>query len=503
MPVNSTTWKKLAWVPRETKFDNDNALIRINQWANGSQAKYASAFLWNNGSGAGLNPNNYRLPVGDIYNGKLTLVPRAIFSAATIVSGAHGGLDGVVGDEERDQLKRVLTQIYDQFREKWNDRRQIPPWLRGGNEMGKAVAATAVNASSWHGMPVVNAPWNTQQAVKDLQSWADGDLREYRKGFLWWDRKNPENKESYKLPVATVQDGQMVIVAAALDAVAGALAAGAGVEIPDHDCKDVEAVVASILENQDNEAVTAAVFTDGQPPLYPPREWFEDPHLPGPTQIAVTADGRVMGHLAGWGMCHVGLKAGKGICREAPRNESGYKFFQNGHVMTASGEPVKVGRITMDTTHPDINLGWVATADHYSDTGKAIAAVAVGEDRHGIWVAGSVLTEVPPSQIQKLRMSPLSGDWRPIHGKLELVGALAVNDPGFPIVASGNGGDELVAMVAVGVIDTDGRLAHDAATPLSEPDRNVLAMVSKLGEDMDRLLKLSRKAQLKTLLKGK
>ena len=34
-------------------------------------------------------------------------------------------------------------------------------------------------------------------------------------------------------------------------------------------------------------------------------------------------------------------------------------------------------------------------------------------------------------QVRTLRASPLSGDWRYIDGQLELVGALAVNLPGF------------------------------------------------------------------------
>src|SRR5687767_1688164 len=116
MPVNATTWRRIPMAPRDTKFNADDAQARIKQWASGSTEKLASAFFWA-APNAGGDLNNYRLPMGDILNGKLTLVPHAVFTVAAILSGAHGGLEGVVGDKEKDELKRVITQIYDVFRE--------------------------------------------------------------------------------------------------------------------------------------------------------------------------------------------------------------------------------------------------------------------------------------------------------------------------------------------------------------------------------------------------
>lgn len=503
MPVNATTWKKLAWVPRETKFDNDNALIRINQWANGSQAKYASAFLWNNGSGAGLNPNNYRLPVGDIYNGKLTLVPRAIFSAATIVSGAHGGLDGVVGDEERDALKRVLTQIYDQFREKWNDRRQIPPWLRGGNEMGEVVASLNVKLGE---LPAadIGTPFNTESAKHALWHWADGDIRQYRRGFAIWDVGDPDVKATYKYPIAVPVDGELRVVPAAVTAAVDMLAAHPGsMNAPGEIHTPLAALLASLQGHPDlgDDPFQAAVpATPGETmsnyPVKPPAHWFVDPNLQGPTPLAVTADGEVTGHIALWNTCHAGIRD---KCVMAPKSAFSYKFFLNGSALTADGSMVKVGKITMGTGHADLRLGYVPAADHYDNTGTAIAIAAAGEDRFGIWAHGGVVPEASEAEVQQLRRSPISGDWRRISGNLELVAALAVNTPGFPIVSMAASG-EIDSLCAVGVVMEDGTAANDAATPLSEPDRNVLELVGKLDASMERLLKLSRKAQLRTLL---
>ena len=409
MAVNSTTWKKLPWAAREQAFNADDAIARIKQWSGGDQGKFASAFFWNTGQGAGTNPNNYRLPMGDIFNGSLVLVPRAVFADATILSGGHGGLEGVVGDEERDQLKRVLTQIYDAFRTKWNDRRQIPPWLRGGNEMGQVVAdgslSAGVNSSGWASMPIAPAskPWNGAAAQSALWNWADGDMRQYRKGFLWWDQSKPDVRGSYKLPIALPADGALTIVPAAVNAVAAVLGgARGGVDIPSADADRIAGIVENIqgrFDDSQTETLNAALFEDGESKLvFPPAAWFANPQLQGPTPLAVTADGEVVGHGALWRTCHAGIGD---RCVMAPKSAVDYKFFLNGSVLTAEGSMVRVGKITMGTGHADKTWGYVPAADHYDNTGTTIAITAAGEDRFGIWFHGAVVPGATDSQDRK------------------------------------------------------------------------------------------------------
>jgi hypothetical protein len=83
-----------------------------------------------------------------------------------------------------------------------------------------------------------------------------------------------------------------------------------------------------------------------------------------------------------------------------------------------------------------------------------VADVSVGNDAHGIWVAGSVRPGTPVERIHELRASgQVSGDWRNIGGHLRLVGLLAVNVPGFPVPkvrAKYTGGHQL-ALVAAGL----------------------------------------------------
>jgi len=159
----------------------------------------------------------------------------------------------------------------------------------------------------------------------------------------------------------------------------------------------------------------------------PPRAWFENPNLEGPTGTTVTDEGRVYGHIATWRTCHTGFKD---KCVTAPRSKSNYAYFHLGTVRTAEGDDVAVGTLHYGTDHADTRAPLASAQRHYADTGCAAAVVCVGEDEHGIWFAGAAL---PNADLVTLRHAPLSGDWRQVGGSMELVGALCVNQPGFPI----------------------------------------------------------------------
>lgn len=183
----------------------------------------------------------------------------------------------------------------------------------------------------------------------------------------------------------------------------------------------------------------------------PPSGWFTNPNLTGPTALTVTEEGRVYGHLATWGTCHIGSP---GECVTPPHSATGYVYFHVGSLLTDEGDDLAVGRITLNTRHAGTDLAASATLAHYEHTGLAAADVRAGEDEHGIWVAGAVRSRLSDDDRHALKASPLSGDWRRIGGNLELVAALAVNTPGFPIprpsglVASG----QQVSLVASGLV---------------------------------------------------
>ena len=185
-----------------------------------------------------------------------------------------------------------------------------------------------------------------------------------------------------------------------------------------------------------------------------PSAHFAEPteeELPPGEGIVITDEGRVFGLIAEWGVCHVGLG---GACTEAPASAADYAYFRTGEVATPDG-PVKVGALTYATGHADPRLAAQPAAAHYDDTGSAWAYVAVGENDRGIWFSGMLRPEVDENVISEVKASGrLSGDWRRIGNTLELVAALSVNTPGFPVqkpqVALAAGAQ--LSLVAAGVV---------------------------------------------------
>jgi hypothetical protein len=187
------------------------------------------------------------------------------------------------------------------------------------------------------------------------------------------------------------------------------------------------------------DAMTAAAVIEA-----PPAAWFAQPTFTGPTPLTVTADGRVFGHAAAWDTCHIGLPG----CTTAPRSQTDYAYFKTGEVLTADGERVPVGQITMGAGHAPLDMSPRQAAAHYDNVATAVADVNAGEDEFGIWVAGALRPGVRPEQVHTLRASAVSGDWRWIGKGHEMVGLLAVNVPGFPIPRQ-----EPKARVASGRVD--------------------------------------------------
>lgn len=186
-------------------------------------------------------------------------------------------------------------------------------------------------------------------------------------------------------------------------------------------------------------------------PVKPPKVWFDDPEFDRLTPLTVDAAGRVSGHIASWDSSHIG-RLGK---VRPPRSHSNYAYFRTGVVETDTGDMVHVGQITLTGGHAPLEASARDAVRHYDDTASAVMDVSVGEDRHGIWVAGALRPDIDDTKIRAVRASSVSGDWRPIDGALELVAICSVNVPGFPIpramAASGDDGEEyILSLVAAG-----------------------------------------------------
>lgn len=198
-------------------------------------------------------------------------------------------------------------------------------------------------------------------------------------------------------------------------------------------------------------------------PTSPPVEWFDDPGFTSLSPIRVTDDGRVFGHIGGWGTCHVGIV---GQCVTLEPNTYSYDFFRTGYVQCEDGCEIPTGVLTLGGGHAPRGLDIHAAKAHYDDVGLAVADLAIGEDAFGIWVAGAARPNITDEQFREMRAHPPSVDIRRYEGQMTFVGVAHVNRAGFPIprsevrVASG----ELQVLVASSAMMTrtvSGRLGHD------------------------------------------
>jgi len=231
-----------------------------------------------------------------------------------------------------------------------------------------------------------------------------------------------------------------------------------GVQTADSESSQMASGVEVLETDHEGAALLASVA-----PLSPPAEWFQDPKFKAPTKLTITDDGQVFGHLAQWKVCHVGIGR---ACVMAPKTRTGYGLFRVGTVLADDGSQVGIGKITLGTGHADAQWGIVPSREHYDNTGWAAAVVNIGEDRHGIWVSGALTTTMTPERVAELRASALSGDWREVNGNLELIAALAVNNPGFPIYREQGG--HAFSLMAVGVIgQEEENVGTDVSTEFS------------------------------------
>jgi 2'-5' RNA ligase len=303
-----------------------------------------------------------------------------------------------------------------------------------GTLAASVTARTSATTVTAHHTATTDAPWQPTVALRRLPNIMP--LETARAAYAYVDA--PTGGRVAKTTCAYLhhevdENGQ--VGPANLTACASAISALRDAEVDDRAA--VYAHLAQHLRDAGQEpppldeadVVTAAITLDA---WRPDRSWFDDPQFSVHTGITVTDEGRVYGHAAPWGECHIGHTD---QCITLPREDS-HPYFMTGEVVCADGSRVAVGQVTVGTGHAPLSYGASRAAEHYDDTGAAVADVAVGNDRFGLWIAGAVRPAVAASRVHELRASGrLSGDWRRIGGKLRLVGLLAVNVPGFPLPA--------------------------------------------------------------------
>lgn len=203
--------------------------------------------------------------------------------------------------------------------------------------------------------------------------------------------------------------------------------------------------------------------------------------------ITVEDDGRIHGYpAASWTACHVGYP---NECKTPPHSATNYAYFAQGSLLLDNGERVRVGQLTLKGGHAARHLSAQEAMRHYDDTDAAFADVAIGEDQHGMWVAGLLRDGITPAQVRVAMASGFSGDWRPLGGGLELIALSAVNTRGFHPKAHSY--EDALGMVASLIID----MPHP--TPAYE-DSVVERIAASIGRSFDQ-----RRADLWDRVHGK
>lgn len=385
--VNSSGWRGMPLAPRNTSVDKDDAARRIAAWAGGDSGKLNRMFLWRHDKGDPASVHSYRLPVGDIIDGRPTLIYHAIYAASALLEGAHGGLPNIP-DTEKAQLRKVISAIYKKISADFDD-------------------------------PDIKASWDREvkrdNGVTPVEKKA-GDSGDFASGE------------------------DMPLTELAAEVLVG----------------EEEGVVLS-------RPVEQTLVASG--PLTPPAAWFNQQDVLKTPGITISEEGRVQGYLASWKQCH--MSVGRGKCVRAPRTRTDYQYFHLGSVTADNGDLIQVGRLTVGGGHADVSLGVIPATEHYDNAGATVAVVRAYEDAYGIQVAGAIVAGATPEQVAMLRRSPLSGDWRAVNGNLELVAALAVNVPGFPVFAEDEEGHEM-ALISAGFVE-DEEDGHDEFDHLEAP----------------------------------
>lgn len=389
LAVNTSGWQGLPIADRESPVDRDDAIKRIAAWSGGDPAKLNRAFLWRHPEGDPNSVYSYRLPIGDIINGKLTLIYHAIYAASALLEGAHGGLPNIPGSE-KESMRRVISAIYRKLANTFND-------------------------------PTIKASWDRET-------------------------KRSNGVTGQEDAAGDKEDMALTDLAA-----------------------DIE------LE----ELAASEPVTSGGP-IAPPASWFdEQSSFPAGSPVTITRDGQFTAWLAPWRQCH--RSVGRGSCVRAPRSVQQYGQFHLGSVLTDEGGLVRVGKVTLGGGHADTRLGLLPAIEHYDNAGTAVVVVRAHETEYGIQLAGAIVPEATPAQVANLRRSPLSGDWRNANGNLELVAALAVNTPGFPVFATDT--EDMPVTLVASLMDAEDHEGHEGEEELAvDIDQVVDQVVDRIDE---------------------
>lgn len=349
------------------------------------------------------------------------------------------------------------------------------------------VTLTAAIRSTGWGLPFADRGLEWDSVAADKRIAEDAGLETdspnwqgYASAFLYQDDEaDPQTKGAYGFQIVDIIDGLRVIVPRAVFAVAATLeGARGGTIISEADQDAMKTVVSGLYARMAKEweddgvvapwdkSMSSLIAAMSAIPATVDRALFDQPKLDNVTPITITDDGRVFGHIATHDTCHVGFRS---ECVTAPMSARNYSDFHR-YAAPVDGDILAVGRITVghgqhvckcgscrgaNDDHACLAMTASSAIAHY-DRMSTVAWVRAYEDvdNNAIVISGVLASDASVADIACLTGARVSGDWRPIAGRIELVEVLSLarERPGFPLPMARMVNGSVAALTAAGTV---------------------------------------------------
>jgi hypothetical protein len=226
----------------DTVWDPQAVLVRLSTWAGGDLSRYAQAFVARRTDTDGVD--GFAYPVADVIDGRLVMVPQAVFTAAANINA-----DRDLCPADRVWLQAMLSGIHYHVAMNLGDLSVVAPWDTPDDPLVAAVR------TGWT-VPLAprDRPWDAGEATARVKAWAGGDMRKYARAFLVKTGDGTKQGD-YKFPIADVIDGELRVVPRGVFAAAGVLSGQHGnkPDIGSGDTQRLRAVVLRLYERMASE----------------------------------------------------------------------------------------------------------------------------------------------------------------------------------------------------------------------------------------------------------
>ena len=118
-----TRFQDLPLADRDHSWDGGAAEKRLRRWTGAEDkpnSKYRDAHIWYD-SASKDEFGAYKLPIADVIDGRLQVVPRAVMAAGAVMQGGRGGVD--LPQKDIPRVKSHLARYYKKMGE-------TAPWER-------------------------------------------------------------------------------------------------------------------------------------------------------------------------------------------------------------------------------------------------------------------------------------------------------------------------------------------------------------------------------------